>query len=340
MQDGLFASHDWSVLTHYARTAPLVMHLHISKTGGTTLRMQGAGALRRRDCGWNLRDGQLSIATANAKQVNCSYISIEAPVLRLPWSFGGAEWPTRGFTVTMVRNPVEQWLSVVRHTYREFDSIAAGRSGQVASERQHLASAARAILSFQNDTSLIGSYQGHDPRNMQTRWLGPSLPSALSRLSDSRMLVLVNEFYDASICLMAVVADNWPAFRSHCRCGGSHVSKNLNEKTSADHIKGVGIQQRSPIDGLEHSDIGMLTNFLADDFILYGRAMRIFLDDVRAAEAHVKQRFLCNRNAIADEMYERWNKRPKAFDEPPERPWMTHGMPAPSMKGQRNETKS
>ena len=51
--------HDWSVLTRTARDAPLVLHLHISKTGGTTLRTLGAALLNRTDCNWNLREGQL-----------------------------------------------------------------------------------------------------------------------------------------------------------------------------------------------------------------------------------------------------------------------------------------
>ena len=104
--------HDWSVLTRTARDAPLALHLHISKTGGTTLRTLGASLLNRTDCNWNLRVSR-QLAARNS---SCDFISIEAPAASLPWTWDdGVSWPERGFTVTVLRNPFEQWYSVVRH---------------------------------------------------------------------------------------------------------------------------------------------------------------------------------------------------------------------------------
>ena len=108
--------HDWSVLTRTARDAPLALHLHISKTGGTTLRTLGASLLNRTDCNWNLREGQLPGHAQAARNSSCDFISIEAPAVSLPWIWDGVSWPDRGFTVTVLRNPFEQWYSVVRHT--------------------------------------------------------------------------------------------------------------------------------------------------------------------------------------------------------------------------------
>lgn len=311
--------HDWQALVTHARTSTFAMHLHISKTGGTTMRLQGASVLRRKDCDMNLRDGMLPDAVRKAAQMNCSFISMECPVIRGPWVWDNIPWPRRGFTVTVLRNPIEQWLSVVRHTHRgisSFGGASAGAKEQVAAERSKLAQSAGALLRFQgrkgqSNSSYVGLWSGgHDPRNMQTRWLGPSLGAAISRISDDGFLVLINEFYDASICLMATVAGNWAAFEQQCHCGG-HAAEELNKLPS--RTLGKDMQGRSPIDGMSHGDMTTLTGWLADDFQLYAVALRVFLDDVAAAEEAVGQKFMCSGNEIGDAPYERWTNRPEDY---------------------------
>ncbi len=310
--------HDWSVLTRTARDAPLALHLHISKTGGTTLRTLGASLLNRTDCNWNLREGQLPGHAQAARNSSCDFISIEAPAASLPWTWDGVSWPERGFTVTVLRNPFEQWYSVVRHTIsllsKQERSIP---PSELALERHELAQSATAILRVgaRNGSFTSTLYGGHDPRNMQTRWLGPSLDAALARISDSRMLVLITEFYDASLCLAAVAAGNFgSAARARCACTATRrpIAPHKNARPGLAGTEGGSAHY----DLDANTEITELTGWLVDDLQLYAHALRLFFDDVRRAEESVGVRFLCAGNGIAAAPYQRWPHRPRAFDAP------------------------
>lgn len=307
------AGHQWDDLVKRAQKAPFVMQLHISKTGGTTMRMEGAKVLGRKDCKMNLRDGGLPRAVKTATQQNCTFISMEAPIVKAPWVWEKASWPSRGhFTVTMLRNPIEQWLSVVRHTHH-------GIGPSHESERLQLSKSSTALLDFDSNASYIGQWSGgHDPRNMQTRWLGPTLPVAVDRISDNSVLVLINEFYDVSMCLMAIAAGNWEPYEKQCTCD-KHGSDNKppqfkeHNMIKSSTLAG-GNTMRSPIDGVNHAEMTTLTGLLADDFQLYGHGIQLFLNDVAAAEEAVGKKIFCFGNDIANEEYNRWPNRPKTFD--------------------------
>lgn len=276
--------------------ASVVLHVHVSKTGGSTLRLQGADVLNRTDCGVNLRCGGLKRTLQLAAATGCVFISHECHVSGELWRWHeqsdrpGFPLPPRAHVVTVLRNPIEQWLSVVRHTYRMIDTSPAGMA-----EKKRLAASPLGLLSMHNDTQVGRAFGGHDPRNMQTRWLGPTLSAALERINDRRTLVLVNEFYDASMCLL-----------SHA--GGVHgtaITDNDHKSIPLAHRESSSLfglsrtpildLSRSPIDGMSSSDMTILTGWLADDFMLYAAALRKFHDDVASAERETKQRFLLQR---------------------------------------------
>ena len=123
------------------------------------------------------------------------------------------------------------------------------------------------------------------------------------------------------MCLVAVVFDNFEPFRKQCVChsNGNLTSAGLN--VAATHVAPTlnvhGSQhstfkfERGAIEGLSHTDMTVLTAYLVEDFALYAESLRIFMEDVHAAEKKVGQKFFCSDgHALSRMPYKRWVTRP------------------------------
>jgi len=313
-------SHDLSKVIEAMRGAGVVYHLHISKVGGTTLRGEGARLIRRKDCKVNLRGSNVDaylrdhrFLVPNSKPA-CQYISVESctytALRKLP--------SAHTFIVTMVRNPIEHWMSEVRHNRWVASKCLDGitlKCNKTAAKR------AVEVLSSPTTFLTLGNvdFISYDTRNVQTRWLGPSVSGAVEHISRNNTLVLIHEFFDVSMCLMAYVSGNWDAVKTKCTCsnGGPHVVGELNKVAQK---KDGGSGSYSPTFGRDHGVMATLTGWLMADFRVYGEALRIFQEDVREAERRVGQRFFCYNSSIENHalsMAEReYMNRDRRFDRP------------------------
>ena len=175
----------------------------------------GASLLNRTDCNWNLHEGQLPGHARAAHSSGYDFISVEAPAL-IPWTWNGVNWPERGFTVTVL-GLLEQWYSVVHHVSL-LSKQGADPAVGLALERHELTvgdgdPACRRSQRLVHAAPYMGGHSQH-----ADALLGP-LDTALAQISDSRMLVLITGFHDASLCLAAVAAGNFGgAARARCAC--------------------------------------------------------------------------------------------------------------------------
>ena len=296
--------------------------MHISKTGGTTMRVELPKLIGRKWCGCKFApylcacangDHNLSALAEAARKKRCNLISLECPRSMINWVFpDGRAWPEHGgVTIVMVRNPINHWLSVVKHASKRVNSSDQAIIDMSAMSFVHVS---------QNwSTSFWNLSHGmHDPRNMQTRWLGPRVDRAVRFLAEDSTLVLVHEFYDASICMMAVAVNTWRAIRDKCHCNGqftsaSNVVPAIN--AAARHKSLAGKRTRGYLESLDPADMTAMTGWLSQDFLLYAAALNIFHADVAAAERSVGQRFLCaGGEDIASVPWRRWDARPSQFE--------------------------
>merc|ERR1712032_1199150 len=124
---------------------------------------------------------------------------------------------------------------------------------------------------------------------MQTRHLGPTLQAALDHISQPNVLVMMNEFHDASLCLMAYTSYRWAKYGSGCKCG-KEVAMHANVLAEKDErISG----QHDPLAGIDSGEMRIMTAWLTEDFKLYAAAPDIFQHNVAEVEKAIGRQFLC-----------------------------------------------
>jgi hypothetical protein len=251
-------------------TQAIVYHLHVPKAAGTTVK----DLFPKRLAGVRLCDGFAEKLYSNVEKFRSAAAELAARAV-LPCNFVSVEGDfeaghllgDRAVTFALLRDPLELWVSQLRHDIKKgkFSDVAQkyGVGGVAfAPYEQHM-------LGFEH--------------NMQTLRIGAgSVERAMERLHQIQFGLV--EHFHASVCLLLYAAQMTAQFRSSCRCGASPLAGD-----SADNVARVDAQSLNvTVDQL----LTVWRNQTADRR-LYSYAAELFLERVRFVEQESGVRLLC-----------------------------------------------
>ena len=146
--------------------------------------------------------------------------------------------------------------------------------------------------------AIKGQFDGLDPANMQTRWLGPTLPQALDTLENGVHMLGIVDQYAASMCLMMYrnsIFDKTSLKSSFCDCEATPDAPPFmrDDNTKQKKVARLTTKDKASIWSLSLDDLKMLQPLLAEDHVLYGRAWEMFQAQARAVERESGAKVLC-----------------------------------------------
>jgi hypothetical protein len=155
------------------------------------------------------------------------------------------------------------------------------------------------FISFMNHYKFGNISQVLDPSNkkntdrvnMQTKFLGPTLPEALSALENEAHLVGITEEFSSSVCLFMYrlsVFTKSSLKGSDCDCEVSH-----QELPFLDNRQRLATKESATVWSMNPREITTINSELMDDYEVYGLALHIFRKQVTAVEAESGAKVLC-----------------------------------------------
>ena len=146
--------------------------------------------------------------------------------------------------------------------------------------------------------AIKGQFDGLDPANMQTRWLGPTLSQALNTLENGVHMLGIVDQYAASVCLMMYRNSNFDRTSlksSFCDCEATPAGPPFmrDDNTMQQKQARLTTKETASLWSLSLTDLKMLQPLLAEDHVLYGRAWEMFQAQALAVERESGAKVLC-----------------------------------------------
>lgn len=245
-----------------------LLHFHMVKCGGTSLyRLFDPSNCGRPTYSFDggAREAALDFASRMplAPPSSCRFFSFEFDSLpALLRELAPSRPPAR--ILTIVRKPAQQILSLFRHIRKYLKFSKCKEIADVVS----------------------GRCKAFNFSNMQVQRLGDgSLVTAMRNL-ESMFWFGVFEYYDTSLCLLALQLDQFS--REKCSCD-----------SRAGHVPLIPVSMstnRSRIDLMTTYQAGELEELVALDNVLYQFGVSVFMRRVASAEERTGTRLLCRRD--------------------------------------------